>query len=241
MRTLFFISIIVLCITAWLNLSFVPSRNRQAKEIVDRHLHSLPLADIEEITYTGSMSLFRNNVHVDNLHVKAKNAHWDHIQYSDIILDVARIDYDAKSAFWHKRCEISAITGIKFSGFIAYDQISAKLAEGNPNIVDPVLRHEYGNLLLRAYFSPVKMSLDFDGDMVLTPKGLLEFRIEKLLDFDGNEISRNLNRTVLNEPFDFSIQISILRREIALDDIEVTSDGVRISGCSIDDEDADNE
>jgi len=238
MRTLFAISIFVLCIIAWLNLSLVPSRNRQAKEIVDRHLHSLPLADIEEVTYTGNMSLFRNDVHVDNLHVKAKNAHWNHIQYSDITLDVARIDYDATSAFWHKRCTINAISGIRFSGFMTYDEISSRLADVSVNLVDPVLRYRDGHLYLRAYFSPVKMSLDFDGEMVLTPKGLLEYRIEKILDVDGNEISRNMNRTVLNEPFDFSIQILIMRREIALDDIEATSDGVRISGCSIDDEDA---
>ncbi len=241
MRTLFVISIFVLCIIAWLNLFFVPSRNRQAKEIVDRHLHSLPLADIEEITYVGKLSLFTNQISVENLHVTSKSAHWNHIKFGDVILDVARIDYDATSAFWHKRRRISAITGIKFSGFITYDEISSKLAKGNVNLVDLILRHEYGHLLLRAYVSPIKMSLDFVGDMVLTPKGQLEYRIERIMDVNGNEISRNMNRTVLNEPFDLSVPILIMRKEIAIDDIEVTRDGVGISGHSIDDDDEINE
>ena len=130
MRKLFVISIILVCIIAWLNLFFVPSRYRQAKEIVDRHLHLLPLADIEEITYVGNLSLFRNQVSVNKLYVKAKSAHWSHVKFSDVILEIDCIDYDAKAAFWRKRRTINAITGIKFTGFVSYDEISSKLAEG---------------------------------------------------------------------------------------------------------------
>lgn len=215
---------------------FVPSRNSQAKEIVDRHLHSLPVSDIDEITYVGKLSLFANQISVENLHVEADRAYWNQIEFSDIDLKVSKIEYDAKSAFWQKRLNIIDITGIEFSGFTTYDNISSKLADASPDLIDPTLRREHGRLALRAYFSPIKMRLDFIGDIALTPKGKLEYRIENILDIDGKSLSRNVNRSVLNEPFDLTVPILIMRKEIAIDDFELTIDGVRISGHSIDGE-----
>ena len=236
MRTLFLISLIIICVVAYANVVYIPAKHRIGKEIIDRHLFSLPLGDTEELTFTGHISILERKAYVEDLHVEADYGRWNGTDYGDVVLDVERIEYNPVSLFWNNRKRIESVDGLKFTGFTPYDQISLKLSKVNVNLIDPVFRYVDGEILLRGYFSPLKRNFDFSGRFVLSPRGDLEYKISRMFDVDGKDITSRGGKAAIEELTNLYIRIKIMNVEIALDELELMQTGLKISGRSIDEE-----
>ncbi|MFH1514809.1 MAG: hypothetical protein ABIG42_05045 [bacterium] len=236
MRILFFISLIIICCVGYANVVFIPAKHRIGKEIIERHLFSLPLGDTEELTFTGHISLLERKSFVEDLHVQADYGRWNNTDYSDVVLNVERIGYDPVSLFWSSRRNIESVDGVHFSGFMPYDQIALRLKNVNVNLIDPVFRYKDDQILLRAYFSPLKEKLEFSGKFVLSPRGDLEYKISRIFDVDGKDITSRSGKAAIEELTNLYIPIEIMNVEIALDELEMLPNGIKISGGSVEEE-----
>jgi hypothetical protein len=232
MRALFFIALILIGVLAWVNLSFLPSREQSAKEIIDRHIRTLPITDIEEIKYDGHIKINTQETWVDNLEIKAGYGKWDRTEYHGIVLYADRIEYDARALFWDRKREITSIEGLSFSGVMSFDAISKRMADHNANLIDPVIRYDGGHLYVNAYFSPLKSKFEFDGALSITPDGDLKYRVDKIRNSDGEDITSQKVVNMIEELSNLVIRINIMETRIAIDLLDVTESGVRIAGRS---------
>ena len=236
MRFLVVIFIIVIIGLYYLNGHYLPSRQDSAKKIVDRHISSLLIGDAEEISYLAHVKIYPQEVYVENLHIDAGKASWDRIWYQDVLLDVARIEYDAVAAIWRRKLEIDGIKGVTFQCFFPYDQIIQRFDRFNDVIVDPTLRYDEGHLFLRAYFSPFQDKLELDGDLILTPTGDIKYVVKKIYTVDGEEQKSSRVRRMIEDTTNFVAPVTVMDIEIELDKIEMLKDGIWISGKSNDEE-----
>ena len=232
MRALFIIAMILIGIFAWVNLSFLPSSEQSMKEIIDRHISTLPITDIEEITYDGHIQINSREAWIDNLEIKAGYGKWDRTEYHGIVLSTDRIEYDGKALFWDRKREIISIEGLNFSGLMSFDAISKRMADHNANLIDPVIRYDGGHLYINAYFSPLKSKFEFDGALSITTDGDLKYRVDKIRNSDGEDITSQKVVNMIEELTNLVIPINIMETRIAIDLLEVTESGVRISGRS---------
>jgi hypothetical protein len=232
MRALFFIALILIGVLAWMNLSFLPSREQSAKEIIDRHIRTLPITDIEEIKYDGHIKINTQETWVDNLEIKAGYGKWDRTEYHGIVLYADRIEYDARALFWDRKREITSVEDLSFSGIMSFDAISKRMADHNANLIDPVIRYDGGHLYVNAYFSPLKSKFEFDGALSITPDGDLKYRVDKIRNSDGEDITSQKVVNMIEELSNLVIRINIMETRIAIDLLDVTESGVRIAGRS---------
>lgn len=232
MRTLFIIAIIMVGIFAWVNISFLPAKEQSAKEIVDRHISSLPITDIEEITYNGHIKILTQEVWVDNLEITAGYSKWDRTEYQDIVLYADRIQYDARALFWDKKREIISIDGLSFSGVLSFDAIAKRMADNNANLIDPVIHFDGGHLYINAYFSPLKSKLEFDGALSITPTGDLKYRVDKIRDSNSEDVTSHKAVNMIEELSNLVFPIKVMKTRIAIDLLDVTESGARIAGRS---------
>jgi hypothetical protein len=232
MRAIFIIALILTGILAWVNLSFLPSKEQSAKEIIDRHIRALPITDIEEITYDGHVKINTQEVWLDNLEIKAGFGKWDRTEYHSIVLYADRIEYDAKALFWDKKREIISVDGLSFSGVLSFDAVAKRMSDKNANLIDPVVRYDGGHLYINAYFSPLKSKLEFDGALSITPTGDLKYRVDKIRDSNGEDITSTKAINMIEELSNLVIPIKIMETRIAIDLLDVTESGVRIAGRS---------
>ena len=232
MRGLFITVLVIVGFLAWLNLAFIPSRQQSAKEIVDRHINSLPITDSNEIKYVGYLKILESEAWIEDLEISAGYGKWDRTQYQDIIIYAGRINYDAKSLFWDRRRNITSIDNLRFSGVLTFDEITKRLDNSNPNMVDPVVRYDGGHLYLRAYFSPLKDKYEFDGNLTITPTGDIRYRVTKIMDVDGKDVTSRKAVNMIEDLSNLVIPIEIMNEHIALDLLDVTESGIRIAGRS---------
>jgi hypothetical protein len=230
MRALVIITIILFALLYYVNGQFLPSKLRAAKDVVDRHISSLLIGDNNETTYKAHVKLYPRIVNLENLHIKAGYGKLDHIEFSNLTLDVDRIEYNPDAAIWNGRREIASIGKIDFRGFLSMDEIAKQLDTQNEDLVDIVLRNEDGHIYLRSYFSPFKDKLEFDGDFVLTPVGDIRYIIRKIMDTDGREQDSPKVRQMIDETVNLSFPLSVMERRISFNELEVLKTGLYLSG-----------
>lgn len=232
MRALFIITIIMVGIFAWVNISFLPAREQSAKEIIDRHITSLPITDIDQIKYDGHVKILTQEAWLDNVEISAGYGKWDRTEYLDIVLYIDKIVYDTKALFWDKKREIISIEGLSFSGVLSFDAIAKRMADNNANLIDPVIHYDGGHLYINAYFSPLKSKLEFDGALSITPTGDLKYRVDKIRDSNGEDVTSHKAVNMIEELSNLVFPINILEIRIAIDLLDVTESGARIAGRS---------
>jgi hypothetical protein len=224
---------LIICISlGFLNGYYLPMTQARAREIMDRYVQSIPIVDLEERQYKGNILIKPLTTNIENLHITAGSGKWLKTTYSDIILDVALIEFAPTLLLWKGKQNITAIKNINFQAGMSFDEIERIIIENNQNLSKATLWFDGGHVFIQAYFELLKSSFEFDGELILTPNGELKYQIRNVVNEDGEMVRSKQVLSLIDDNLNFLIPVRIMDQTILLDELDVSEDGIKIKGKS---------
>jgi hypothetical protein len=181
------------------------------REIVSIYNTGLTGADLQ-YKYNAVIRFNPPRIEVYDLYIRSHAMKVDDSVFYQTHLQIDRIDVELLPLYRDDELVVTAIDGIRFLGFIPYDELQDRYDEKNPNLSETAISYYNGRVRLRGRFSTVgQREHTIVGDYGINDEGAVDIIHRSHYGPYGGVSGSVANQ--MDTEYDFSIQLPFLGKE----------------------------